>query len=103
MSLLVALMAGLGLGTFFFYGLWRTLEKLITSKSPTLWLFSSTILRISITLIGFYLIASFNSDGYLSRLLICFFGFLVARFTISKVIQVPPKPNLLDKEANRAS
>jgi len=100
MILLVTLMVGFGLGTVFFYGLWRTLEKVTTSKSPVLWLLGSAISRISITLVGFYAVATFDSEGRLARLLICLLGFLLARFTVSKVIRA--QSNALKTEVNRA-
>lgn len=70
--------AGLALGTLFFGGLWVTVRKSVSARSPSLWIFGSFFLRISITLIGFYFIAA----GSWQRLLICLLGFIIARFTI---------------------
>ena len=46
--------AGLLLGALFFGGLWWTVIKGVRSQRPALWFFGSLILRLSITLEGFY-------------------------------------------------
>lgn len=86
-DLLFIILIGFGLGTMFFYGLWKTICKITTAKAPILWLLVSMILRISITVIGFYLVALFQSNGQLKRLLLCLFGFLLARFVITKIVK----------------
>ncbi|MDO9160794.1 MAG: ATP synthase subunit I [Methylophilaceae bacterium] len=75
---LLAWLAGLLLGAIFFGGLWWTVHKSISSQRPALWLLPSLLLRMSITLAGFY----FISDGHWQRLLLCLFGFLMARLTV---------------------
>jgi len=102
LNLLIALFMGLGLGTIFFYGLWRTLGKITTSKSPALWILGSAISRISITLAGFYLVATLHSDGQLKRILLCLLGFLIARFSVKKMIQSLPKKAPIEIEVRRA-
>lgn len=76
--MILAFIGGLLLGTLFFGGLWFTVRKLVTSKIPALWFLGSFILRVSITLIGFYYISS----GSWQRLLICLAGFITARYTV---------------------
>ena len=76
--MILAFIGGLLLGTIFFGGLWFTVRKLVNSKIPALWFLGSFILRISITLIGFYYISS----GSWQRLLICVAGFITARYTV---------------------
>jgi F1F0 ATPase subunit 2 len=71
LNLLIAFISGLGLGTIFFYGLWWTVKKIKTSKLPAVWIFGSGLSRIIITLAGFYLVASINSECQLVRLLLC--------------------------------
>ena len=73
--------AGLVLGTLFFGGLWFTVMKSITSKTPALWIISSFFVRVGITMLGFY----FISSGGLKGLLICLFGFIVARFVVTYI------------------
>ena len=75
---ILAFIVGLLLGTIFFGGLWFTVRKLVTSKIPALWFLGSFILRVSITLTGFYYISS----GSWQRLLICVAGFITARFAV---------------------
>ena len=75
---ILAFIVGLLLGTIFFGGLWFTVRKLVTSKIPALWFLGSFILRVSITLIGFYYISS----GSWQRLLICVAGFIIARYSV---------------------
>jgi F1F0 ATPase subunit 2 len=75
---ILAFIVGLLLGTIFFGGLWFTVRKLVTSKRPALWFLGSFILRVSITLIGFYYISS----GSWQRLIICVAGFIIARFAV---------------------
>ena len=72
------LFAGLALGTFFFGGLWFTVKKGMASKIPALWFVLSFFIRTGITLAGFY----FCSQGNLQRLLICLFGFMIARILV---------------------
>ncbi len=71
---------GLLLGILFFGGLWFTVKKALTSKKPALWFVGSFILRLGITLIGFYYIAMEDWR----RLLICLFGFVIARFIVMR-------------------
>ena len=75
----LALLAGLLLGAIFFGGLWWTVRKSLSSQRPALWLLPSLLLRMSITLVGFY----FISDGHWQRLLICLFGFIMARLAVT--------------------
>ena len=50
------LAAGLLLGAFFFGGLWWTVIKGVSSPRPALWFFTSMLLRMSVTLAGFYFV-----------------------------------------------
>ncbi len=77
----LALITGIVLGTFFFGGLWITVKKAIVSKAPVLWFMGSLILRVGVTLIGFYGIAS----GSWQRLLACGAGFTIARLIVLHV------------------
>jgi len=76
--MILAFIGGLLLGTIFFGGLWLTVRKLVISKIPALWFLGSFVLRVSITLIGFYYISS----GNWQRLLICVAGFITARYSV---------------------
>jgi len=78
-TLAAALVAGALLGAMFFGGLWWTVLKGVASKSPVLWFLGSLLLRMSITLAGFY----FVSRGDWQRLLMCLVGFLIARAVVT--------------------
>ena len=75
LTLVLAALAGCGLGALFCGGLWWTVRKGLSSKRPALWFLGSLVLRTGGVLVGFYLI----SDGRWKRLLACFLGFVVAR------------------------
>jgi F1F0 ATPase subunit 2 len=76
-----AFIAGIGLGTLFFGGLWLTVKKAVTSKTPALLFFGSLFLRLSVTLAGFYFVGS----GDWQKMLICLFGFIAARFIVTRL------------------
>jgi F1F0 ATPase subunit 2 len=78
LALALALFAGALLGTFFFGGLWWTVQKGVVSDRPALWFLGSLLLRTGLILAGFY----FVSQGHWSRLVACLVGFLVARIIV---------------------
>ena len=73
-----ALAAGFILGAFFFGGLWWTVKRGLASQRAALWFFGSMLLRMSITLVGFYLIGR----GHWERLVACLVGFILARLAV---------------------
>lgn len=77
--MLLALAAGLGLGTFFYYGLWLTVQLSLTTRNPAGWMLGSFVLRVSLTVAGFY----FVGQGNYQHLLICLLGFVAARFLVT--------------------
>jgi F1F0 ATPase subunit 2 len=77
-NLIWAFIVGLLLGVLFFGGLWFTVKKIISSKTPGLLMVGSFILRITIVLAGFYFIGL----GDWKKLIACLTGFMVARFTV---------------------
>jgi F1F0 ATPase subunit 2 len=97
--LALALMAGLLLGAIFFGGLWWTVRKGISSKSPALWFLGSILLRMSIVLGGFY----FIGRGDWLRLVVCLLGFIIARIIVMRLTRTPIEhSNSTVKEAGRA-
>lgn len=97
--LVLAGCAGLFLGAFFFGGLWWTVRRGILSKRPALWFFGSLLLRTSIILAGLYVV----SGGHLDRLLACLFGFVIARFLVTRLAHPPLEHhNSPAKEAGHA-
>lgn len=79
--MILALIAGLALGILFFGGLWITVKKAVAAKIPAIWFFLSLLVRLSITLIGFYYI----SQGSWQRLLIGVVGFILARIIVLRL------------------
>ncbi len=75
LGLASALVAGVLLGAFFFGGLWWTVRKGLSSKRAALWFLGSLLLRMSVTLTGFYVV----SGRHWERLLLCLLGFILAR------------------------
>lgn len=77
----LACVAGGLLGALFFGGLWWTVRKSIASAQPAPWLLGSLLVRMSVTLVGFYFVA--NGDWH--RLLLCVFGFVMARGAVERL------------------
>jgi F1F0 ATPase subunit 2 len=98
--LMMACFAGLLLGAVFFGGLWWTVRKCLTTPNPAPWLLGSVLIRMSITLAGFY----FVSDGQWQRLLACLMGFIIARLIVTRLTRSPTaESNCAKQEARHAS
>jgi F1F0 ATPase subunit 2 len=98
LSLALALITGILLGVIFFGGLWWTVQKVVLSNRSALWLLGSLLLRTSIVLAGFYVIA----HGHWERLLLCLLGFVMARLIVTRLIRAAEKPASPAQEANHA-
>ena len=85
LTLVLAWVAGGGLGAIFFGGLWWTVRKGVSSNQPALWFFGSLLLRMSIALAGFYFVAG----GHWERLLLCLLGFVMARLVVTWLTRPP--------------
>ena len=95
-----ALVAGLFLGGIFFGGLWWTVQKGVSSEQPVIWFFISLMLRMSIVLVGFYLVG----HGQWQRLIACLLGFICARFIVTALTATFDKHrNPTTKEIGHAS
>lgn len=100
LNLLPALVAGFLLGVFFFGGLWWTIRKGLSSRSPALWFLGSLLLRLSTVIAGFY----FVSGNHWERLLICLPGFFIARRVVMRLTRQPEEEeNKLAKEVRHAT
>lgn len=77
-SMLIALIAGIILGVFYFGSLWITVRQLPTTAYPARLFIGSFIGRIVVTMFGFYLIM----DGQWQRILIGLGGFILARIIL---------------------
>ena len=95
-----AFLAGALLGTFFFGGLWWTVQKGISSERPALWFLGSLLLRTGVVLAGIYFVA----QAHWSRLAACLLGFVVARFVVVRRLERLPaaEPTRSEKETSLA-
>ena len=96
--LVLAWVMGVLLGAMFFGGLWWTVRKGVSSKRPAIWFFGSLLLRTSIALVGFYVIAG----GHWERLLVCLLGFFIARLIVTRLTRAAEKPTCLAQEGSHA-
>ena len=96
--LMLAWLAGAGLGAIFFGGLWWTVRKGASSPNPALWFLGSMLLRMGIVVAGFYYV----SGGQWKRLAACLLGFIIARFGVMWLTR-PPKHRSPTPEATDAS
>lgn len=79
MSLFIALAmawaAGMGLGLFYFGGLWLTVRQLPTRRYPVPLFLGSFVGRTAVVVAGFY----FVMGGHWERVLACLAGFIMVR------------------------
>ena len=93
--LVLALAAGLGLGLFYFGGLWLTVRRLPRSRHPVPLLLASFAARTAVAVAGFFFV---TGDRW-ERGLVCLGGFVAGRFALTSRLRpgrVPPVPG--DKE-----
>jgi F1F0 ATPase subunit 2 len=76
---------GIGTGSLFIWALWFSVQRGLVSKHPSLWFLGGLLLRVGITLSAFYLTA----NGDWRRLLVCLFGFVLARQLLTKRFAAP--------------
>lgn len=100
LDLILALVAGLLLGVFFFGGLWWTVQRGLSSRRPELWFLGSLLLRTSTAVAGFY----FSSGGHWERLLVCLLGFFIMRRIVTRLTRLPEEDtNQLTMEVTHAT
>lgn len=71
----LAWVAGVGLGLFYFGGLWLTIRRLPTCRWPAPLLAASFVGRTAVVLVGFY----FVMGGRWERIVASLLGFVMAR------------------------
>jgi F1F0 ATPase subunit 2 len=84
--LILALLSGAALGIFFFVGLWWTVRKGLVANTPAAWFLLSFLLRMTVTLSGFYWIAQ---TGEWQHLAIALLGFIAARIVLTRFAPSP--------------
>ena len=72
------------LGGFFFGGLWWTVRRGLASQSPARWFLGGMMLRMGITLSGFYYVGG----GDWRRWLSCLIGFVLARLVVNRLTRI---------------
>ena len=80
---LCALLIGLLSGAIFFAGLWWTVRTGTAARNPAAWFPVSSLLRASLSVVGFYYVAA---DGW-QALLLCLGGFLIARGAMFRLVR----------------
>lgn len=70
-----ALIAGLGLGSLYFVGLWLTVRRMMESRRGGLGMLVSLLLRLALVALGLYLVAGHRWQDYLAAVM----GILSAR------------------------
>ena len=88
LTIVSALVTGVFLGALFFGGLWWTIQRGVSSKRPALWFFGSLLLRTSIVLAGFYILAR----GHWENLFMGILGFVLARLIVTRLTGPPVGP-----------
>jgi F1F0 ATPase subunit 2 len=90
MTLGLAWIAGGALGLIFFGGLWWSVRKGLGSGTPVVWFFAGLILRVGLTLAGFYFV---GADDW-QRLAACLLGFVMARQAVTRLARTPEKKQM---------
>jgi F1F0 ATPase subunit 2 len=93
LTLLLVAVAGVILGLCFFGSLWWTIRRGLSSKRPALLFLTSLLLRISLTLSGFYFLA----NGSLKLLLACITGFVIGRFIMVRLVGIYTASSSVDE------
>ncbi len=76
---ILSLASGIGLGIFYFGGLWLTLKRLPSTQQPVLLTLGSFFGRSAVCLFSFYLIAGV---GHLEGLMLSLAGFISAKLVL---------------------
>lgn len=85
MNIAIPLAAGVGLGVFFYGGLWLTVRALLTARHPALIVLPGFVLRTLIALSGFVL----AMRGSWVRGLLAIAGFAVGRWIVALLLPRP--------------
>jgi F1F0 ATPase subunit 2 len=75
MYLVMAFLAGLGLGTFYFLNLWKTVQRISEPPGPGMFMFRNFFIRVAVVLPCFYLIMA----DHWERLVAAVIGFVIMR------------------------
>lgn len=90
LPLMLATIAGVGLGLFYFGGLWLTIRQLPMCSRPAPLVVGSFVGRTAAVLAGFYLVM----DGRGERIVACLAGFIMARFLLVSRLRPERAPGM---------
>ena len=82
-------LVGLGLGLFYFGGLWLTLQQITRSRQPAMLLLSSFVARSAICVGGLFM----ATGGQWERLAVCVTGFVTMRMLLTRWLGLRPQTN----------
>lgn len=88
-ELAAAAVAGAVLGALFFGALWWTVKRGLTTRRPATLFSSSVVVRMGVTLGGFWLV----SAGQWQRLVACVLGFTAVRLLAAWLTRTPAAPD----------
>lgn len=80
--LVLILLAGVGMGTVFFGGLWLTVRSARSSSYPAIFIVGSFWIRTAIVVAGFLWV----TDGRWQNAMICLAGFAAARLFFTRFV-----------------
>lgn len=81
LTLVLMLLAGGALGAMFFGGLWWTVRRGMFARQPALWFLASFVVRTSVALAGFLLVAGGSWQRWVAYLV----GFVAARPVVAQL------------------
>jgi F1F0 ATPase subunit 2 len=81
-----AFAVGIALGAFFSLNLWSSVQRMTDDKTPWYILYGGFMLRISIVLLGFYLVM----DGHWERMIAALGGFVLMREILVRALGKSP-------------
>jgi len=88
----LSLACGIGLGVFYFGGLWLTLRQLPFTQQPVLLTLGSFFGRNAVCLFAFYLIVG---AGHLEGLMLSLAGFILVKLVMVSSLSPGKKPKVL--------
>lgn len=74
--LIIAMIIGIGMGFFYFGGLWLTVKRVTNSQQRVLLVIGSFIVRNAVCAVILWLLAR---GGNWQRVIVCLLGFVIAR------------------------
>jgi F1F0 ATPase subunit 2 len=95
LAIVLATVAGILLGVIFFGGLWWTVREGMSSRRPGIWFLGSLIVRMSVVMLGFFLVG----QGDWKRLVACLVGFILARIAVIRWTRSPFQQHAEDGHA----